>query len=172
MQIIPSTANAVAERLGITGHDLRDPVMSLTLGQEYLRMLLADANVANDLFLMTIAYNAGPGNLAKWRKQFAYDDDPLLFIESIPSRETRMFVERVMAGLWIYQARLGQPALSLDAVASGVPGRPIDARTPPRWPLPMPRIDETRPFHPVNIAVLTVSDTRDRSRRQIRRDPR
>ncbi|MEX0808359.1 MAG: molybdenum cofactor biosynthesis protein B [Dongiaceae bacterium] len=24
----------------------------------------------------------------------------------------------------------------------------------------MPRIDETRPFHPVNIAVLTVSDTR------------
>ncbi|MDZ4736542.1 MAG: lytic transglycosylase domain-containing protein [Rhodospirillaceae bacterium] len=119
MQIIPSTANAVAKQLGISGHDLRDPVMSLTLGQEYLRMLLADANVANDLFLMTIAYNAGPGNLAKWRKQFAYDDDPLLFIESIPSRETRLFVERVMAGLWIYQARLGQPALSLDAVASG-----------------------------------------------------
>jgi soluble lytic murein transglycosylase len=119
MQIIPSTAAEVAKRIGMQGHDLRDPATSLALGQEYLRMLLADANVSNDLFLMTIAYNAGPGNLAKWRKQFAYDDDPLLFIESIPSRETRLFVERVMAGLWIYQARLGQPALSLDAVASG-----------------------------------------------------
>jgi soluble lytic murein transglycosylase-like protein len=119
MQIIPSTAAAVAKKLGIAAPNLRDPVMSLTLGQEYLRMLLADSNVSNDLFLMTIAYNAGPGNLAKWRKQFSYDDDPLLFIESIPSRETQLFVERVMAGLWIYQARLGQPASSLDAVASG-----------------------------------------------------
>src|SRR5215475_895292 len=26
---------------------------------------------------------------------------------------------------------------------------------------PMPRLDETRPFLPVNIAILTVSDTRD-----------
>ncbi|MDP6389249.1 MAG: hypothetical protein QF654_05085, partial [Alphaproteobacteria bacterium] len=42
-----------------------------------------------------------------------------LFIESIPSRETRLFIERVMTNLWIYRHRLGQPAPSLDTVAAG-----------------------------------------------------
>jgi hypothetical protein len=48
-----------------------------------------------------------------------YRGDPLMFIESLPSRETRLFVERVLANLWIYRARLGQPAPSLDGIASG-----------------------------------------------------
>ncbi len=119
MQLIPSTANAVAKRLGVPASNLRDPSMNLALGQEYVRMLLEDPNVRNDLFLMTIAYNAGPGNLARWIRDVDYQDDPLLFIESIPSRETRQFVERVMAGLWVYQARLGQATPTLDAVAAG-----------------------------------------------------
>jgi hypothetical protein len=46
-------------------------------------------------------------------------DDPLLFIESLPSRETRDFVEKVVANLWIYRGRLGQPLPTLDAVAAG-----------------------------------------------------
>ncbi len=119
MQLIPSTASAVAKRLGVAASNLRDPSLNLALGQEYVRMLLEDPNVRNDLFLMAIAYNAGPGNLAKWMRDVEYQDDPLLFIESIPSRETRQFVERVMAGLWVYQARLGQGTPSLDAVAAG-----------------------------------------------------
>jgi soluble lytic murein transglycosylase-like protein len=119
MQLIPSTASAVAKRLGLPARNLRDPSLNLALGQEYVRMLFEDPNVRNDLFLMAIAYNAGPGNLAKWRRDLDYQDDPLLFIESIPSRETRQFVERVMAGLWVYQARLEQATPSLDAVAAG-----------------------------------------------------
>lgn len=119
MQLIPSTAHAVAKRLGTSADNLRDPAQSLALGQEYVRMLFEDPNVRNDLFLMAIAYNAGPGNLAKWLAEYDYQSDPLLFIESIPSRETRQFVERVMAGMWVYQARLKQPTPSLDAVAAG-----------------------------------------------------
>src|SRR3546814_2699478 len=46
-------------------------------------------------------------------------DDPLLFIESIPARETRVYVERVLTNLWIYRHRLGQPTPGLDAVAAG-----------------------------------------------------
>jgi soluble lytic murein transglycosylase-like protein len=34
----------------------------------------------------------------------------LLFIESLPTLETRLFIERVLTNLWIYRARLGQPA--------------------------------------------------------------
>ena len=48
-----------------------------------------------------------------------YDNDPLLFIESLPARETRLFIERVLTNLWIYRERLGQPAPSLDALAAG-----------------------------------------------------
>jgi hypothetical protein len=44
----------------------------------------------------------------------------LLFIESLPSRETRSFVKRVLANFWIYRERLGQDSLSLDQMAAGL----------------------------------------------------
>jgi len=47
------------------------------------------------------------------------DDDPLLFIEALPSKETRLFIERVLTNLWIYRHRLGQPAPSLERLAGG-----------------------------------------------------
>lgn len=123
MQIMPATAAYLAPHVdGYNGEDgavLLDPVTNMTIGQEYVRRLLDDGNVKGDLFLLTAAYNAGPGNLAKWRKGAGYDQDPLLFIESIPSRETRLFIERVLANLWIYRQRLGQESPSLDAIASG-----------------------------------------------------
>ncbi len=50
-------------------------------------------------------------------------DDPLFFIKSLPSRETRIFIERVLANIWAYRDRLGQPSPSLDAIAAG--GWPI-----------------------------------------------
>ena len=42
-----------------------------------------------------------------------------MFIESIPARETRAFIERVLSNLWMYRERLGQEAPSLDALAAG-----------------------------------------------------
>ena len=45
--------------------------------------------------------------------------DALMFIESIPARETRIFIERVLSNLWMYRERLGEPAPSLDALAAG-----------------------------------------------------
>ena len=43
-----------------------------------------------------------------------------MYIESIPSRETRLFIERVMTNLWLYRNRLGQKTPSLDDVAEGI----------------------------------------------------
>jgi len=65
------------------------------------------------------AWNAGPGNLAKWMKSVKHQDDSLLFIESIPSKETRNFVERTLTNYWIYRQRFEQATHSLDAVAAG-----------------------------------------------------
>jgi soluble lytic murein transglycosylase-like protein len=71
------------------------------------------------MFRLVTAYNGGPGNLAKWRRETRFGDDPLLFIESLPARETRDFIERVMANFWIYRHQLGQETPSLDAIAAG-----------------------------------------------------
>ncbi len=116
MQLMPGTASAIGAPEGVR---LKDPLISLAYGQKYIKRLLEHKTVKGNLFMMAAAYNAGPGNLAKWKMELRGTDDPLLFIESLPSHETRNFVERVMAGYWVYQARLGQPAHSLEAVANG-----------------------------------------------------
>ena len=68
---------------------------------------------------MLVAYNAGPGNLERWQDRNGPVDDPLLFMETIPVRETRSFVEKVMANYWMYRLRLGGMTPSLAKVASG-----------------------------------------------------
>jgi len=122
MQLMPGTASFVAgDRAYRRGKraQLFKPEHNLELGQRYLEILLNDKNINGDLFLLAAAWNGGPGNLNKWRRQNSYQDDPLFFIESIPARETRNFIERVLANLWIYRDRLQQPAPSLDAIAAG-----------------------------------------------------
>jgi peptidoglycan lytic transglycosylase len=122
MQIMPTTASFVAndESLQGSGKDrLLAPEYNLEIGQRYLEHLLKNANVRGNLIYLAVAYNSGPGTLAKWLKALNHKDDPLLFMEGLPSRETRFFVERVLTNFWIYRQRLKQDTPSLDAIASG-----------------------------------------------------
>jgi soluble lytic murein transglycosylase len=126
MQLMPATAKIVATDLQLIDTDklaLFDPVLNLTLAQRYVSKLLKDPNVKGDIIMLAIAYNAGPGNLAKYRANGNYEQDPLLFMESIPGAETRQFIERVLTNYWLYQDCLGQKIPTLDALASG--GWPI-----------------------------------------------
>jgi len=123
MQVMPATAAYIAgdptlRRAG-GREQLHSPEGNLALGQKYLDYLLKLPEVDGNLFYAAVAYNGGPGNLRKWRKAVQHDNDPLLFIESIPSRETRLYVERVIANLWMYRSRMGQTSPSLDMVAAG-----------------------------------------------------
>jgi soluble lytic murein transglycosylase-like protein len=122
MQIMPGTAGYVARMDGLDRKPRRElyrPEINLDFGQRYLAYLLDHGTVRGDLLRLMVAYNGGPGNLGKWLRQIDDQGDPLLFIESLPSRETRVFIERVLSNLWIYRARLGQAAPSLDAIAAG-----------------------------------------------------
>jgi len=123
MQIMPRTAGYVARdrgyRSGAKRRALNEPGVNLKLGQKYIEMLLGDGKIKGDMFLLAAAWNGGPGNLNKWRRKTEYMNDPLFFIESLPSRETRIFIERVFTNLWIYRDRLAQPAPSLGAIAAG-----------------------------------------------------
>jgi len=123
MQLLPSTAGFVARNYrrfrGHRRNQLFEPSLNMDLGQRYVAHLLSNDRVGDNLFRLTTAYNGGPGNLAKWQRRMKLDDDPLLFIESLPARETRLFIERVLSNFWIYRARLGQPSPSLDSAAAG-----------------------------------------------------
>ena len=128
MQLMPATARAMAERKGmpLRGHGklrekdpLSDPELNLTLAQEYIRLLLRDSHIRGNLLLLAAAYNSGPGAVQHARSVAAWRKDPLLFLESIPSRETRVFTQRVLTNYWIYRLRLGQPSPDLDALAAG-----------------------------------------------------
>ncbi len=121
MQLMPDTAKHVAKLYGqdIVHDGLRDPMLNIDLGQKYLAELLKNENVENNLFKLAVAYNAGPGKLARWEEGAKVAEDPLLFIESIPVAETRIFTERVLTNYWIYRIKFHQSTESLDKVAEG-----------------------------------------------------
>ncbi|WP_366657536.1 lytic transglycosylase domain-containing protein [Fodinicurvata sp. EGI_FJ10296] len=123
MQLMPATADAMARRhLDMSTHaagnlELTDPGLNVGLGQAYFRQLMATDRIGDDLIGMIAGYNAGPGNLRRWQAAFEGGNDPFLFIERIPVRETRNYVKQVLSNFWIYRSRLGQPSPSLDAIA-------------------------------------------------------
>jgi soluble lytic murein transglycosylase-like protein len=115
MQIMPDTGR----KLGFDPAQLKNPRLSITAGQKYIAKLLGNGLVDNDLILMATAYNAGAGNLQKWKGAPKAMSDPLLFLETMPAKETRQFVKRIVAAYWIYQERLGQDTPTLKALATG-----------------------------------------------------
>lgn len=119
MQLMPATARFVNGGSANLSRLLDDPAANIDLGQRYIRHLEQDLGLGPDLIRIVVAYNGGPGNLQRWDESTRHGGDPLLFIESLPSAETRNFVERVLTNFWIYRARFGQPSQGLDDLARG-----------------------------------------------------
>jgi soluble lytic murein transglycosylase-like protein len=119
MQVMPATARHIAARaqLDLPDHDgLFEPVTGIMFGQAYLDEMLRRPDIDDNLMFVAIAYNAGPRRVAQWRNSIGLAD-PLLFLESLPLREARIYVKKVMTNLWSYRDRLGQPQPSLKALA-------------------------------------------------------
>jgi soluble lytic murein transglycosylase len=140
MQIMPGTARDLAKALDIEHRDdlLADPAFNVEYGQSYLEMLRDSPHTGGLLPKVIAAYNAGPGSVMKWNAGDLKDNgDVLLFVESIPFRETRHYVEVVMRNYWLYQmkeaaqrpARAAGQSNSIAAVA---------ANQWPRFPAPKP----------------------------------
>ncbi len=122
MQIMPSTAKYISSDKQVKRNNsniLKNPEINIAVGQEYIEYLLKLKSVNNNLIFLTAAYNGGPGNLQKWQEKINYLDDPLFFMESIPSRETRWFIEKVLTKYWIYKNKAGLESQSLILLASG-----------------------------------------------------
>ncbi len=122
MQLMPVTAGFVLgqpNRFASNPGALHNAGLNLELGQRYLFYLATQPAVNGDLIRLLASYNAGPTTVDRWKP----DGDPLLFIESLPSDETRDYVHRAFTYLWVYSQRLGMPSPSLVALADG------------RWPI-------------------------------------
>ncbi|WP_454009719.1 transglycosylase SLT domain-containing protein [Aeromonas sp. Marseille-Q7275] len=109
MQLMPATARETASKLGVpyrNEQQLFDPAMNIRLGSAYLKRLL-DVYDGNRI-LAAAAYNAGPGRVKRWRDQST--NKPMdVWVESIPYRETRNYVQNVLSFDLIYQHKLQQP---------------------------------------------------------------
>ena len=119
MQLMPVTAGFVLgqpERFASDPAALHDPGLNLELGQLYLGYLARQPGIGDDLVRLLASYNAGPSAVAGCR---AGGRDPLLFIEGLPTDETREYVRRAFTYLWIYADRLHLPSPSLAALAAG-----------------------------------------------------
>ena len=120
MQIMPSTAKRVARenKVNMSDIDMLNPEHNMFLGQQYIVDLLAHPNINNNIIKMLAAYNAGMGTLVEFERDFQ-TYDPLLYIESFPTYETRSYIKRVMSNMWLYRARLDQPLTTMRDLADG-----------------------------------------------------
>ncbi|MDM5061500.1 transglycosylase SLT domain-containing protein [Aeromonas salmonicida] len=109
MQLMPGTAKETASKLGVpyrNPEQLFEPTLNVRLGSAYLKRLL-DVYDGNRI-LATAAYNAGPGRVKRWREQSR--NRPMdVWVESIPYKETRNYVQNVLSFDLIYQHKLQQP---------------------------------------------------------------
>jgi soluble lytic murein transglycosylase len=115
MQLLPGTAADVARRNGLAwsgGDSLFDPAVNVALGTRHLAELAARFGDAP--WLASAAYNAGSAKVDQWldaRGSLAPD----LFVATIPYKETREYVARVMAFSVIYDWRLHGDVLPMSA---------------------------------------------------------
>ena len=156
MQLMPTTASAVARQLGepYSVDRLFDPQFNMRLGSRYLGDMI---NTFNGSYIMaSAAYNAGPGRPAQWVSLCGDPrgaaTDPLDFIECIPFSETRNYVMRTVETMLVYRARLngGSTPLTLSSDIRRGGWSPVSPGADPRAPyLPSaPAGSTARPYTP------------------------
>ena len=111
MQVMPNTAKYVAKKIGMvnyTNDKLSDTTTNLTLGSNYLNMVLIDLD--GSWVLASAAYNAGPSRSKAWRERLTGPTEGAIFAETIPFNETRTYVKNVLSNANYYSSVMnGQP---------------------------------------------------------------
>jgi soluble lytic murein transglycosylase len=133
LQLLPSTAEAIALKNGLPWqgeNSLYDADTNIVLGAGALSE--ASKSYPGKAYQAIGAYNAGPTPVNRWqaaRPQL----EPAFWIETIPYKETREYIARVLAFSVIYDWRLKQPTVSLGQRLLGdfsMPGKSPVMRCP------------------------------------------
>ena len=97
MQLLPSTAQFIAQKSGGTAFELRDlstPQVNIAYGTWYLRYLMR--KYGGNEVLAVAAYNGGEANVDRWLVKAARQGKDLQTAD-IPFPETRAYVDKVLS---------------------------------------------------------------------------
>ncbi len=111
LQVMPNTLKHVARK-----YKIKRQVAWLTQKPAY-NAKIASAYIGDrheefgGSYIMTFAgFNAGPGRVRQWVRKFgdprSKNIDPIDWVERIPFKETRNYVQKVLANVQVYRARL------------------------------------------------------------------
>lgn len=131
-QLMPPTAAETAARAGLavpSASDLIDPQINARLGALHLAALSKQFD--GDIPWMLCAYNAGAGRCRGWRSKIGRLP-PVFRVEAMPYDETRLYVERILAG-WSLTGEFNASRSDFLKPASR-PSQPPPARKPKRPP--------------------------------------
>lgn len=111
MQLMPATARETARKAGIyyRKQDLLSPETNIALGSHYFTELLQ--RFGGNAALAAAAYNAGPHRVNQWLANGRDQLDQDIWVEAIPFKETRGYVQNVMMFSIIYAYRNGADEL-------------------------------------------------------------
>ena len=108
MQIMPKTGRGIAKNLKHPGYRLAhlyQPAVNIEMGSYYLTDLLD--RFKNNAYLAVASYNGGPNRIKRyvdsWYNGNLGTVDIDEFVESIPVRETRLYVQKVMGSYFEYK---------------------------------------------------------------------
>lgn len=145
MQLMPATAQEVSTSLGLDysrGRLTSDWRYNATLGSSYLSGLQEEFGLTP--VMMAAGYNAGPSRPMLWMGERgdprSGETDVVDWIEHIPFRETRNYVQRVTEAIPIYRARISGrtgPVRFTDMLTGGKPLIRPRAREDLQDPLPV-----------------------------------
>tara|TARA_B100000749_G_C18393439_1_gene451348 strand:+ start:6 stop:803 length:798 start_codon:yes stop_codon:yes gene_type:complete len=108
LQVMPKTAKLVSKKIGINYNKkllAKNPNYNIKIASTYLYYLLEQFN--GSLVLALASYNAGPTRVTRWIKTYGNpndeDIDTIDWIEKIPFKETRNYVQRILENYVVYQ---------------------------------------------------------------------
>jgi soluble lytic murein transglycosylase len=100
-QIIPSTGQEIADRMGYPGYTndlVYRPYVNVKFGAYYLDWVRS--YLGGNLISAMVGYNAGPGRSATWRETAGADD--ALFVERLTIEEPRIYIETIVGNFYHY----------------------------------------------------------------------
>ncbi len=134
MQLMPQTAAALAQRLGRGHPNPYDPEFNIDAGTFYLRELIARYH--GEVELALAAYNAGPANVDRWRRE-----------GGLPPRSVE-YVALVLRAKDRFEALWSTPQTRPVASPATVVARAAAAAPQPRSSIVVPEPPAAQPRHP------------------------
>ena len=141
LQVMPVTARHICRDYRVKCDIARlqnDASYNTMIASAYIGDRMAE--YAGSYILTLAGYNAGPGRVRQWVREFgdprSPDVDPIDWVERIPFEETRDYVKKVLANIQVYRARIGPPEQALRITADLNRGR--GPRGAPVAPTPVP----------------------------------